>query len=172
MSFLTTGVSQTGLSRAGRCGPCVRWASSTAYLQRWPAATPYTPALLSIASVHPGKTGCSPLCDPSLGLEGGREGAEWKINSISSGLFFVPEDHYCQILVFKSNPCLLGFISNIKNALKNLKTQYRNQDMNFTNNIWSYAAGNAFGWMDTNLANLKIISFSKLGRLMMRFVHS
>ena len=108
---------------------------------------------------------------------GGRKRRGWvsacrKINSISSGFFLVPDDHYSQILVFKSNPCLLGFISNIKNALKNLKTQYRNQDMNFTNNIWSYAAGNAFGWMDTNLANLKIISFSKLGRLMMRFVHS
>lgn len=77
MPILTTGVSQTGLSRAGRCGPCVQWASSTAYPQRWPSATPYTPALLSIESEHPGKTGCSPLCDPSLGLKRRRKRTVW-----------------------------------------------------------------------------------------------
>lgn len=196
MSFLTTGVSQTGLSRAGRCGPCVRWASSTAYLQRWPSATPYTPALLSIASVHPGKTGCSPLCDPSLGLEGGREGAEWVLAEklIASRLvcLFVPEDHYFQILLFKSNPCLLRFISNIKKALKNLKTNTetkirilqitfgpmqqethlspRQISLNGTiKDIISYRI-----WMlgKKYIDNLKIISFSKLGPLMISFVHS
>lgn len=80
MAALTTGVSQTGLSRAGRCGPYVQWASSKAYPQRWPSATPYTPALLSIESEHPGKTGCSPLCGPSLGLK--REEEE---NRLSEG---------------------------------------------------------------------------------------
>lgn len=122
MFILTTGVSQTGLSRAGQCGPCVQWASSTAYPQRWPSATPYTPALLSIASVHPRKTGCSPLCDPSLGLERGREGAEWVPAAKLIGFHLVglsvPGDHYFRFLFFKSNLCLLVFISFLKNVPK------------------------------------------------------
>lgn len=129
MFILTTGVSQTGLSRAGQCGPCVRWASSTAYPQRWPSATPYTPALPSIASVHPRKTGCSPLCDPSLGLERGREGAEWVPAAKLIGFHLVglsvPGDHYFRFLFFKSNLRLLVFISDIKKCQKEKKKQIK-----------------------------------------------
>lgn len=62
----------------GQCGPYVQSVSSTAYPRRLLSATPYTPALLHTESVHPEKTGCSPLCDPSLGLERGRGRAEYK----------------------------------------------------------------------------------------------
>lgn len=61
---LTTGVSRTGLSRAGRSAPCARSAFSTACPLKWRAATPYTPARPNTASEHPGTTGCSPLCGP------------------------------------------------------------------------------------------------------------
>lgn len=72
-SFLTTGVSQRGLSRAGQCAPYAQWAFSTAFPLRWPSAIPYTPVLLSIGSAHPGKTRYSLLYGPSLGLKRRKE---------------------------------------------------------------------------------------------------
>lgn len=75
---LTTGVSQRGLSRAGRCGPCARSASSTAFPRKWRAAIPYTPARLNIVNEHPGTTECSRLCGPAPELHYRRQRKEKK----------------------------------------------------------------------------------------------